>query len=125
MRITRHRISSQRKPPSKESQYNIEHQEASSKRNFMLSTPNRSRINATTVPLEGYLQHPSKSQVFPSSVPKTRNHICNGTCLITNLRDLILEQSIAVVMARWEALRTAPPSPPLPAHFILPSPQTT
>ncbi|GBM15103.1 hypothetical protein AVEN_242151-1 [Araneus ventricosus] len=53
MRVKRRRISSQRKPPWKGSQHNIQHTGASSERNPMLSPLNSDRMNGTKATLEG------------------------------------------------------------------------
>ncbi|GBL93120.1 hypothetical protein AVEN_216472-1 [Araneus ventricosus] len=127
MRVTRQRISSKRKLPSKGSQHNIQHPGASSERNFMPLTPNSGRINGTTVTLEGT----STSYFQRSRLPQHRG---NGqkSCLQRDmahsqftLRDLASEPMIVVVVASWEPLCTSQPVAALQAHIILPSPQTT
>ncbi|GBM10504.1 hypothetical protein AVEN_109305-1 [Araneus ventricosus] len=53
MRVTRQRISSDRKQPWKGSKHNIQHPGAISKGNFMPSSHNSGRMNGTTVAMEG------------------------------------------------------------------------
>ncbi|GBM21469.1 hypothetical protein AVEN_161076-1 [Araneus ventricosus] len=121
------RISSQRKPPWKVSQHNIQHPEATSKRNFMPFPPNSGRMNGTTVTLEGT----SISSFHRSRLPQLRGKD-QKSCLERDmaysqltLRDLVSERPIAVAGANWKALCTSQPATALQAHFILQSPQTT
>ncbi|GBO22490.1 hypothetical protein AVEN_2213-1 [Araneus ventricosus] len=68
MRVTRQRISSQRKPPWKGSQQNIQHPGISSKRKLMPSPPNSGKTNGITATLE----RTSTSSFQRSGIPQFR-----------------------------------------------------
>ncbi|GBN70277.1 hypothetical protein AVEN_273867-1 [Araneus ventricosus] len=68
MRVTRQRISSQRKPPWTGSQHNIQLPGTTSKRNSMPSPPNSGRMNGTTLTLDGT----STSSFQRSRLPQLR-----------------------------------------------------
>ncbi|GBN91523.1 hypothetical protein AVEN_239949-1 [Araneus ventricosus] len=126
MRVTRQRISSQRKQ-WKGSQHNIKHPRTSSKRNFMPFPPNSGRMNGTKVTLDE-----SSTSSFQRSRPPQHRGNEQKSCFQRDmahsqltLRDLASEPSISVVVVSWEPLCTSQPAVALQAHIILPSPQTT
>ncbi|GBN30864.1 hypothetical protein AVEN_205323-1 [Araneus ventricosus] len=127
MRVTRQRISSQRKPHWKGSQHNIQHPGATSEGNFIPSPPNSGRMNGTIVTLEGT----STSSFRRSRLPQLHGND-QKSCLQRGiahsqltLRHLASEPPIAVIVASWEVLCTSQLAAALQAHYILPSPQTT
>ncbi|GBL96943.1 hypothetical protein AVEN_182523-1 [Araneus ventricosus] len=111
MRVTRQRISSQRKQPWKGSKHNIQHPGATSKRNFMPSPLNSGRMNGTAVTPKGA----ATSSFQRSRLPQLRGKD-QKSCLQRDmahsqltLRDLASERPIAVVVASWEVLCTSKP----------------
>ncbi|GBN17649.1 hypothetical protein AVEN_182598-1 [Araneus ventricosus] len=65
MRVTRQRISSQRKLPWKGSQHNIQHPGASSERNLMQFPPNSGRMNGKTVTVEACSTSSFQRSILP------------------------------------------------------------
>ncbi|GBM76766.1 hypothetical protein AVEN_271791-1 [Araneus ventricosus] len=124
-RVTRH--SSQRKPPWKGSQHNIQHPGATSKRNFMPSPPNSGRMNGTTMTLEETSTSSFQTSRLPQ-LPGKGQKLCLQRGIAHSqltLRDLASERQIIVVVASWETLCISQPTALLQGHFILPSPGTT
>ncbi|GBM46624.1 hypothetical protein AVEN_181204-1 [Araneus ventricosus] len=123
MRVTRQRISLQRKLPWKVSQHNIQHPGASSKRNFMPFPRNSGRMNWATATLEGTSTSSFEKTRLPQNHGKDQKSCLKRDMAHSQLtlRDLVSEPPIAVVVQSWEPLCNSQPAAALQAHIILPS----